>query len=342
VSSSPGPPSSAAPGSGSDRSAGLSVVLGRADDQRAEVYVRLAEAADGPSHSAVRLTGTLAGPHCRRVTTLPSSMRLADLGPAADGGRVAVARTIVTEPSYWTPDLPSLYRLELHVWCGDRPIRSLDRSIGIRRLGVRGRSFWLDGRRWVPRGTACDAAAFVGAAAHEAGVAAVVADPTVETCEEADREGVAVIALLGDGGDARSGVERSIDSITAWSLHPSVVLVVVPRQWPMERAAAVAAEGRRRKGTMLLGVEADGERPPPDQWAPDFDCIVVRLGRGRLPHPLWRSGSPSLPLVAWRADGLAGPIDRRGCDRLQADLAAWATGDGAREPIADWAGYVVS
>lgn len=308
---------------------------------RAEVYVRLMEAVDASPPSPVRLDGTITGPHCRRATMLPSTMRLADLGPAAGGGRAAVARAIVTEPAYWTPDIPALYRLELQVREGDGMPRPIERSIGLRRLGVRGRSFWLDGRRWVPRGTAFDSTTFDGAAAHDAGVAAFVAEPTVGTCEQADREGVAVIAVLGDGSDARPAIDRASDAIAAWSLHPSVALVILPCHWPTELTAAVAAAGRRHKGTMLLGLSVDGERPPPEEWPPAVDCLVVQLVRGRLPHPAWRRGPP-LPLVAWRGDGSAEPIDRRCCDRLQADLAEWATGDGSGDPVVDWAGYLVA
>jgi hypothetical protein len=323
------------------RSPVVSVMLGRADEMRAEVYVRVPEAAWGPRQRTVRLSGTLTGPRCRRVTTLPSKTRLSDLGPALDGDRSAAARAIVTEPSYWTPDLPNLYRLDVQVSDGEGPIGSFERSIGLRRLGVRGRSFWLDGRRWVPRGAVRDAAGFDGPALHEAGVAAVVVDPTTDVREQADRDGVAVVAVLGDGTDSPPAVEMTIDSIAAWSLHPSVVMAVLPPRWPLDRTADIAARSRSIKGTMLLAMEVDGGRPPEDARPQGVDCLIVRLERDQLPHPLWRGDPPPLPLVAWRADGPPAGGDRRSCDRLQADLAAWATADGSGQPVVDWAGYVV-
>ena len=82
-------------------------ILGRADEMRAEVHVRQPGLADD-----ARLTGTLTGPLCATATTLPTTVRLAAAGWA---GGVPAARAILTEPSYWTPELPNLYRLDLEV-----------------------------------------------------------------------------------------------------------------------------------------------------------------------------------------------------------------------------------
>jgi hypothetical protein len=133
----------------------IDVILGRCDDMRAEVYVR----ATGlpPGETAATIGGTLSGPETRLAITLPTVASLADLGPGPgprfDGS--ALARGILTEPGYWTPELPHRYRLHVEVRAGGGVIASCDRLVGLRRLGVRGRSLWLEGRRWVPRGVAC-------------------------------------------------------------------------------------------------------------------------------------------------------------------------------------------
>jgi hypothetical protein len=66
--------------------------------------------------------------------------------------------------------------------------------------------------------------------------------------------------------------------------------------------------------------------------------FVVAMAAGGLPHPAWREAPPDVPLVAMRPVGGRTGEKRRGCDLLQADLAAWR----AAAPAAwDWAGYLV-
>ncbi|MFM7245770.1 MAG: hypothetical protein ACKO40_16565, partial [Planctomycetaceae bacterium] len=168
----------------------IRVTLGRCDDMRAEVFVRL----EGGEEHAV-LEGTITGPRRGRDVTLPSTTRLVPL-PAATGA-TAVSRAILTEPAFWTPDLPNLYRVEATSRdAAQGAAVAFDASVGLRRLGVRGRSFWLDGRRWVPRAIAADLAA---AAAREAGVGLLVTSPTEQFLTAADEMGVAVVAVVGSG-----------------------------------------------------------------------------------------------------------------------------------------------
>lgn len=312
---------------------GIAVTLGPCDDMRAEVFFRVPRSAADPGGAPPRLTGTLVGPECRRSTTLPVTARLVDLGPPPGdvpvGSAPLVARAVLTEPAFWTPELPNLYRLEARVDCGDAVPATYAIRVGLRRLGVRGRSFRLDGRRWVPRGVRLDAPALDVDALRQGAATAVVVNPDAAVCGRADAEGVAVIAVL-DAGPTVDAVER----ITAWAIHPAVVMALLPAGASSAAAAAVAAAVRGGKGTLQLGWTVDGSQPPPDVPA-GIDWLAVTVGRDGLPHAAWRDAAPPLPLVACGGAG-----GRAGCDALQARLAAWLL-DGVAVPPWDWAGYVV-
>jgi hypothetical protein len=86
----------------------LELFFGEATDAEARVYARL------PWHGPLdgcRLTGSLTGPECRFAKTLPATFDFHDLGP----GQGLVAEAIITEPCFWTPDLPFLYRCTVGV-----------------------------------------------------------------------------------------------------------------------------------------------------------------------------------------------------------------------------------
>lgn len=334
----------------------LEIVAGRADDMRAElaVIVTLPGADAAPT-----LSGTLTGPWRGRETTLPTTVTLAPV--AATATATAAARGVFTEPAYWSPGLPNLYRLRLRIEAAGREPVAIERLVGLRRLGRRGRSLWLEGRRWVPRAVAGTAGGFEPAAFRGLAAAVELVDPPSAACAAADAAGVAIVARL--------AVPRAIaaaERVAAWAFHPAVVLVVLPRglEWP--EAEAVAAAVRRVKGTTLLAVEVDGTRPPPcvdprpaaAAGVGAVDCIVVDLPAGALPHEAWRSWPGGLPLLARRAvaggdggaaaragdarDAAAGdPAGlRRECDMLQAALAAWGLAGGVAVLPWDWAGYL--
>lgn len=296
----------------------LEFVLGRADDVRAEAYVRLV---GGPAGAAI--TGALTGPRCRLATTLPTTIPLQPLageGPAA-------ARAIITEPSFWTPELPNLYELAAEARTAAGIVAATRQLVGLRRLGVRGRSIWLDGRRWVPRGRGLVGEPFDPARFHAASLVAVITDPTPEACSAADTGGVAIVANFSAGCETPKIVEQ----VGVLAQHPAVVIAMIP---PESVAAVITA---RSTGTMLVAVEVDGSRPPPETLASGVDCLVARLAPGATPTDAWREHAPAVPIVAWREGAGDG---RWACDLLQAQLATWACAvDGI--PPWDWAGYIV-
>jgi hypothetical protein len=314
----------------------VAVVLGPCDELRAEVYVRAAlSAAPDAITGPLRIEGTLTGPQCRRALTLPVTARVVDRGSGPVVG-TALGRVVLTEPSFWTPQVPGLYELDVRLLDGAREVATCARRIGLRRLGVRGRSFWLDGRRWVPRavggpGDRFDAAIWRGAAA-----AAVMVDPSAAALARADEEGVTIIAVLPDD------VTGTADRVADWAVHPSVALVVVPGHWPPDLVESLATATRQLRGTLLLGRAVSGAEPPPASSS-GCDALVVDLADHAVPHASWRE-APAVPLVARRVNAATADVvaSRRACDRLQADLAAWGAAAGADHLPWDWAGYAIA
>ena len=323
----------------------LAILAGRADDMRAEIMVRISDCRMGgdPLH----LTGTLVGPRRGRDMTLPTTVKLVDVTadhPAAGAAGQALARAVFTEPAHWTPELPNLYRLQAEVQRGDQTVAVVDRMVGLRRLGVRGRSLWLEGRRWVPRGVTISPTGFDPTSLRSLSAAAVIDDPSDAICEAADQAGVAIIAVLRSVDDQPFDRDTAARRIAAWALRPSVVLAVVPRTANAEESMAIVAAVRPLKGTMLVGLEVDGTQPPdavPAVVADAVDCIVVDLPRDSLPHDGWRLWKANTPLVAQRTVATGNSADhRQECDRLQAALAAWGLAEGATQLPWDWAGYL--
>ncbi len=329
----------------------LAILAGRADDMRAEIVVRISGCGAGDG-GRLHLTGTLVGPRRGRDMTLPTTVKMVDVtaehAAAADAGQ-ALARAVFTEPAYWTPELPNLYRLHAEVQHGDQTVAVLERMVGLRRLGVRGRSLWLEGRRWVPRGVTIPPTGFDPTSLRSLSAAAVVDDPTDATCAAADQVGVAIIARLTDAAGRPLDSAGARGRIAAWAVHPSVVLAVVPRTIPPKETAAIVAAMRPLKGTMLVGMEVDGTQPPdpvPAAIVGGVDCIIVDLPCDGLPHDGWRVGSPwgtDKPLVAQRAVAAGNTAEyRQECDRLQAALAVWGLAEGAKQLPWDWAGYLTT
>ena len=310
--------------SGSDAAPAAGLTLGRCDEMRAEVLLRL-----GSTGEPATIEGTLSGPRRGRDTTLPVTARLQ---PTATPGW---ARAILTEPAYWTPDLPNLYRLQAKVTAPDRSVQQIDSLLGLRRLGVRGRSFWLDGHRWVPRAVAAEGIAGIDGC-KPAALAALVTEPDEATLTRADAIGVAVLALVSATATVPAAI---VDRIAAWSAHPSAVLAMLPTQMPAATVAEVAHAVRGRRDTLLLAATVAGTQPPPVTIPPGIDALVIALGGDELPHDTWRDGVGA-PLVAWRRAVSSPATGRAPCDALQAVLAGWAARGSDTRPW-DWAGYIV-
>lgn len=314
-------------------------LLGRADEARAELWVRClpppgADDGDGPLEAG----GTLTGPRCVSAATLPATFHLVDQGHLP--GRAPLARAVCTEPGYWTPELPCLYDAAVELRRAGRVVAAGTRAVGFRRAGTLGGSIRLDGHRYVPRAVRSrgDAASLVGL--RESCRAALVdADELTDaSLETADRAGVALVVACAPARDAAAGLLA--DRLEALAAHPSVLVAILAHDGPDGGAARVAAALGRRHGSMLLALGADGHAPPPPP-PPGIDLLVARLAPGATPHEGWRLAS-RLPLVAHEDAPPGSPpaVLRAACDTLQARLAAWSGARPAPTPF-DWAGYLV-
>jgi hypothetical protein len=317
----------------------LSLILGRCDSLRAEVFLRASLPA-GVTPTVAVITGSLKGPECRRAITLPVTATFLPLpGDASHVGSI-VARAVLTEPSYWTPELPSLYQLTARLMVNGSEIATCVRPVGLRRFGVRGRSLWLDGRRFVPRGLAMFERDIDVGRFREASLTAMVADPSEEFLKQCDAEGVPVIAILVDAGGAPTAVDVAAERITRWAWHASVLMAIVPSAVCDGDRDCIADATRGSKGTLLLAQEVDGSTPPPST-AITADALLVSLAANAVPHPAWRTTPPEVPLLARRPHAPGAEVSRSPCDSLQAGLAAWRSGDKTHGAAWDWAGYCV-
>lgn len=316
----------------------IAVIPGQADDMRAVVYVRLLD-----GHTT--LEGTLRGPRCRHAATLATTATLRLLPPlpgaAAD---TTTCEAILVEPGFWSPELPNRYQLELRLGDDDTAI---SRLVGIRRLGHRDGAFRLDGRRYVPRFVYLDKAgsllpeeaAVVASAARASAAAIWAVSPSPALCEAADSEGVMLLADLPEDLDE----DQAAREVARLSVHPSVGFLLLK---PDQQFAAARWRGFR--GTLQVGLKVDGSRPPvinaeQGGFAKEIDFLMVMVPENGLPQAGWQQ-TPLLPVMVCRP--LSGPLEgitirehRRGCDRLQAELAAWLAHEG--RPAWEPAGYAV-
>ena len=182
-------------------------VLGRADDMRAEVWIACDPAAAGiepHGDEPLRMAGRLAGPTCTLAATLPMTATIVDQGAVA--GRRPLGRVTCTEPGFWTPDVPCLYRASVELVRGGRTVASGERTLGLRRTGVRDGSIRLDGKRYVPRGVGFTGGGEEIASLRTLHAAAVVDEDhlTADLSASADRRGVVIVARArsGRGGSA--------------------------------------------------------------------------------------------------------------------------------------------
>lgn len=290
---------------------------------RAEVIIR----PSGQMPRVTRIVGVIDGPRRGRDTTLPVTARLESVSESS--GRAA-ARAILTEPAYWTPESPNLYRLQGRLETPDLSPCDIDMLIGLRRLGVRGRSFWLDGRRWVSR-------AAIGLddieAAKRASVGVMLTAPCESMLARADALGVAIVSLL-DASDVTDS------RIAALARHPSVLMAIVVDSARSGSLASDVAVVRNVKGTMQMGIAVDAALPD-SSLADAFDFVTVMLPADGLPAATWRDPQ-GRPLVAWRRGACSeASAARKSCEVLQRDLAAWGLAPGGDRMPWDWAGYLV-
>ena len=269
-------------------------------------------------------SGQLRGPFCEHARTLATDFALT-ANEARSAGDISL-QAVVSDPCYWSPDLPHLYELAIR---GRRAGKTMTerRFIGLRRWAVERESFYLNRRRTVLRGGAMGRPwANRVSEARDAGAALLIPAPSEDDADLADRQGLALVADLRDShGDAMTEVMR-----LSW--HPSVVAVLADRddfrpcdaeRWPKHLPLAISAY-------------SDDEQAAPAGY-PSDDPFGSLSFAGILAVELGSDSMPRLPsgkaILAIRREGFCEDFAavRAACDRLQAELA----------PEFDLAGYFV-
>jgi hypothetical protein len=281
--------------------ASISIEVRDATDSSALVTI---VGADGASAAA--LGSELHGPVCAFARTLPSVVAAK---VARDGYSVEF---LVTEPCYWTPQLPFLYNLRLRSQDDQGTIRELDRSIGLRRLIAHGRDLRLNGERIVLRGASCgqfEPSQLAEARAAETAI--LTRYPSDDLFDAAAYTGVFLVA----DATAGSGDLMSIFHDLSW--QPAVAIVLLNRDQIVEDQTR---EGRRMSLLLAQRIRLE-ETAGESDIAAATDVIAVELAEGDRP-PAWMA-KVSKPVIAIRRGRVYADLYevRAACDRLQAELA---------------------
>lgn len=287
----------------------LDVFFGELSVHRASIYARLPR----PSNDeGLKITGQVRGPRCRLAQTLPVNANLVDLG----GGPTMLARAVMPEPNFWSPDAPSIYDVTVNLQHNGKILATARRSIGLRSLGVRDRRFIFEGRNFVLRGVSTSSTTISHPSDWHAMSSVYVGEPNTERLVEASEFGVLAIVHIDSDGDIPLQLRQL-------ALHPAAALAVV-RVPPGKQFKLTGVAPNIILAQTLPGFGAF-ERQGWAQaiWAETTDPTTLTHLQTMF----------ELPIIVGRK--LAEPQSisnaRSACDALQRDIAA----------IGQFAGYVV-
>jgi len=288
------------------------VFYGRVTDRLARVYVRGPRAS---STSSPTITGYVRGPFCRHSHTLPATIPLHDLGD----GPTWLAEAAVPDPCGWSPDLPAWYEVHADIQHNGVTQHTIDRSLGIRRLGTAGRNLRYDGRRWVARGWEPGPEETPDATAWRAARLVMLAvEPSDEICREAAHEGVLIVARL---------VNEPVAQLQRLAQWASVGIAILPAN-----TVAPSTQLRNAAPNVLLAawLTADASGPAASAYD-DLDLMFCEV-QDPDRFNAWAQSCP-LPVAAVGRAAHDTTISnaRRHCEHLQRDLA----------PGGDYAGYFI-
>ena len=219
----------------------VDLFFGSADPAQARIYAAVTLTENHKNElDQFQLSGHLIGPTCDFAHTLTA--RIPFVTRKTDN--TLLAEAIVPDPCFWTPELPFLYRADLQLTKNQTIVEQQNGIVGIRRLGIRSRELYFEGKRFVLRGAHLSdennsPAESDLAFARETWTAAIVSRPTTGLCELASRRGLLLIADLRTSNDNRS------PSATAEAIHSVAPL-------------ASSRDGNRR---CRLAIDAPEARP---------------------------------------------------------------------------------
>ncbi len=321
------------------------VILGRADDLKADVLFQMSVPTWTETDSPLELEGFLTGPKSTRASTLPVRQNIRiHSQQVVDEGTEILGHSTLTEPAFWTPNAPMLYFVKCRITSSGKEVALLSQTTGFRRLGVRNHSLWLDGHRFVLRGVTCSKGNNTSAeqqpAVPEGHRTADIRDLPAEiftktnslelemdeNLKTADEIGQPIIIRLHPKTQP-SAIPSLICRLTS---HPSVFLTVIP-----DTLLPEVPKFSTYKGTMLFATEMSAQNAPLE-LPNGIDLAIVQLAQA-VPDSSWKT-PPPYPVIAWQT-GV--PSQRQECDRLQAVLANWRTASKSPPSSWDWAGYLV-
>ena len=294
----------------------LDVFYGAVSNVSAAVYARVPRL---PEWERATLAGRVVGPECDLACSLPIEIKLVDAGP----GETLLARASIPDPTYWTPYVPARYVVKVELRQGGNVIDTATRWLGIRPLGAKGSSLFLESYRWVPRGMTIRK---VGGGEDEnleawkaADAAMLVEEPSDALCEAASRQGVLLVAGV------RHGFTFQCVELQRLARWPAVAIACVQ---PHGRFTLAEHSPRKAAPNILpIATHALSKETEPPEWA---EGLFVAAAEKEQVAQL--AATHDLPIVAFRPLGEEVTVEagRAACDRLQADLAP-----------GDYAGYFV-
>lgn len=278
-----------------------------------ELILGLADMSRGQLSS---FSGKLHGPHCKYSRTLPSTISLPECVCKPDSSELTQQK--VTDPCYWTPQMPFLYNLELEIVFQNGDKASLSETIGFRRWETCKKNLLLERKRTVLRGVwVRDEAEVDLAAAHEAELAVAVHDPSKQFLQQASELGVMVIA------DLRIEDQQLTQRLLSLTWQPSVAMVL-----PNDAISYVP------HAQMMASYSYPAHKLSPEKVNSDLQFSVWTVDIGSDEKMPTHLQAVEMPMLALRrgVEFSDWHEARAACDRLQADLA----------PEFDLAGYFVA
>jgi hypothetical protein len=266
------------------------------------------------------MVANLVGPFCAASRTLSTAY---PLELRSSQGLSAAGSVSITDPCYWTPDLPFLYRLEFSRPDAAGRVILAEQPLGLRRLRPFRQSLLWNGRRVVLRGAAVDQPFFDSIdGAKAAGMTLLASDLTKDQGNAADQRGVPLICDLRDRQVGPIDLQRL-------STRASVAIILVDAHQVMP----CDLDRLTPQSIVAVAVYSDDAPEFSESSVPSWcDAMVVELEEQPLP-----SEAPSKwnkPVIAIRRGVTYADFHeaRAACDRLQAELA----------PEFDLAGYFVA
>ena len=109
----------------------IEILLGDVTDVEARLFARYSVTPVGD----VDWHGTVRGPYCQGVQTLPAEF---EFRPVASGeANVALAEAVVTDPCMWSAEMPHLYNVDIAAREEGIVVAEYHGQIGLRRLAPR-------------------------------------------------------------------------------------------------------------------------------------------------------------------------------------------------------------